>query len=137
MLSYEVVQDPRAAAALDLADDVSTLSFARLRSVGDTPLALMRNWLPPAYLDIGRDELETTGLYDALRARGAKPVVARQEIGARMPTPAERRALGIRGSQPVLTMTRTAFDVSGTAVEFSDHVYRAEDYTLEMVIDER
>ena len=37
----------------------------------------------------------------------------------------------------MLTMTRMAFDASGTAVEFGDHSYRAEDYALDMVIDER
>ena len=54
-----------------------------------------------------------------------------------MPTPAERRHLGLRGGQPVLTMTRMAFDVAGKAVEFGDHSYRAEDYALDMVVDER
>ena len=43
----------------------------------------------------------------------------------------------LRGGQPVLTMTRMAFDVAGKAVEFGDHSYRAEDYALDMVVDER
>jgi GntR family transcriptional regulator len=54
-----------------------------------------------------------------------------------MPTPIERRHLALRGGQPVLTMTRMAFDVAGKAVEFGDHSYRAEDYALDMVVDER
>jgi DNA-binding GntR family transcriptional regulator len=137
VLELQVGQDPRAAAALDLDEHTEMLSVVRLRLVEDKPLALMRNWLPPAYLDLTRVELEATGLYDALRTRGAKPVVARQSIGARMPTPAERRYLGLRGGQPVLTMTRMAFDVAGKAVEFGDHSYRAEDYALDMVVDER
>jgi DNA-binding GntR family transcriptional regulator len=131
------VRDARAAAALDLDEGSELLAITRLRLVEDQPLALMRNWLPPSYVDISREELETSGLYDALRTRGAKPVVARQSIGARMPTPAERRHLRIRGGQPVLTMTRMAFDVAGKAVEFGDHSYRAEDYALDMVVDER
>ena len=81
---------------------------------GDNPLALMHNWLPPAYSDLTREELEVNGLYAALRERGVKPVVAQQTIGARMPTTAERRALAIKGSQPVLTMSRMAFDAVGT-----------------------
>ena len=137
VLTLEVTQDARAAAALDLPSDAHLLAIVRLRLVGDQPLALLHNWLPPAYTDVTRQELETTGLYDALRTRGAKPVVARQSVGARTPTPAERRQLGLRGSQPVLTMTRMAFDSSGTAVEFGDHSYRAEDYALDMVVDER
>jgi hypothetical protein len=63
-------------------------------------------------------------------------VVARQSIGARMPTSLERRHLEIRGSQPVLTMTRMAFDASGNAVEFGDHSYRASDYTIDLMVDE-
>jgi DNA-binding GntR family transcriptional regulator len=137
VLDLEIVKEPRAAAALDLDDNTDLLSVARLRLVEDKPLALMHNWLPPEYSDLTRDELETTGLYDALRTRGAQPVVARQSIGARMPTAAERRYLALRGGQPVLTMTRMAFDLAGKAVEFGDHSYRAEDYALEMVVDER
>jgi GntR family transcriptional regulator len=137
VLQLERVQEPRAATALDLPDNTEMLSILRLRLVEDKPLALLHNWLPPEYFDLTREELEETGLYDALRTRGAKPVVARQSIGARMPTPAERRHLNLRGGQPVLTMTRMAFDVAGKAVEFGDHSYRAEDYALDMVVDER
>jgi DNA-binding GntR family transcriptional regulator len=137
VLDLEAVQEPRAATALDLPDTTELLSITRLRLVEDKPLALLHNWLPPEYFDLTREELERTGLYDALRTRGAKPVVARQSIGARMPTPTERRHLNLRGGQPVLTMTRMAFDVAGKAVEFGDHSYRAEDYALDMVVDER
>jgi DNA-binding GntR family transcriptional regulator len=137
VLALETVQDPRAAASLDVPSDTHLLAITRLRLVDDHPLALLHNWLPPAYADITREELEATGLYEALRNRGGRPVVARQSVGARTPTPAERRHLGLRGSQPVLTMTRMAFDATGTAVEFGDHSYRAEDYALDMVVDER
>jgi GntR family transcriptional regulator len=97
----------------------------------------MTNWLPPGLSDLTREELEDQGLYACLRDRGVKPVVARQNIGARMPTALERRHLEIRGSQPVLTMTRMAFDPSGNAVEFGDHSYRASDYTIDLMVDER
>jgi GntR family transcriptional regulator len=137
VIDLDVVRDARAAVALDLDESSDLLAITRLRLVDDQPLALMRNWLPPSYLDLTRDELESTGLYDALRTRGAKPVVARQSIGARMPTAVERRHLGLRGGHPVLTMSRMAFDVAGRAVEFGDHSYRAEDYALDMVVDER
>jgi DNA-binding GntR family transcriptional regulator len=137
VLSHEIAEDERAAAALDLPAGTAMLSVVRLRSAGDTPLAILRNWLPPAYADIGREELEQTGLYAALRRRGVVPVVARQSIGARMPAAAERRHLLIRGTQPLLTMTRMAFDADGDAVEFGDHCYRAEDYTIDVLLDQR
>jgi GntR family transcriptional regulator len=97
----------------------------------------MHNWLPPQYSDITREELERDGLYAVLRDRGVRPVVAHQRIGARTPTPSERRHLDLRPSQPVLTMTRSAFDALGNPVEYGDHCYRAQDYTIEVMIDQR
>ncbi len=137
VLELESVTDERAASALDVPAETPLLSVVRLRLAGDSPLAIMHNWLPPAHADLTRDELEETGLYAALRHRGVKPVVAQQSIGARMPTAAERRHLRIRGSQPLLTMTRMAFDSGGNAVEYGDHAYRAEDYTIDLMVDER
>ncbi|MBM6406029.1 GntR family transcriptional regulator [Phycicoccus sp. CSK15P-2] len=137
VVSLETVTDERAAAALDLPADSPLLRVVRVRSADDAPIAYLHNWLPPRFSDVTREELEETGLYAALRARGVKPVVARQTIGARMPTPTERRHLGIRGQQPVLTMSRMAFDAAGNAVEFGDHCYRAEDYSIDIMVDER
>lgn len=137
VLEHAIVEDERAATALDLAADTPMLLIIRLRFAGDHPLALLQNWLPPAYSDIDRAELEQTGLYAALRQRGVRPVVAQQSFGARMPNATERKHLKIRGTQPLLTMTRMAFDAAGNAVEFGDHCYRAEDYTIDLMVDER
>ena len=137
VLDLEMVSDERAAAALDLPAETGLLHVVRVRFAGDTPLAVMTNWLPPSSSDLTRGELEEHGLYAALRQRGVRPVVAQQSIGARMPTGTERRHLAIRGTQPVLTMTRMAFDAGGNAVEFGDHCYRASDYTIDLMVDER
>lgn len=137
VLEHELATDPHAAQALDLEPETPMLAIVRLRLAGESPLAILRNWLPPIFSDISPDELETTGLYAALRTRGTKPVVAHQSIAARMPSPGERKHLRIRGTQPVLTMTRMAFDADGRAVEFGDHCYRAEDYTIDLMVDER
>jgi len=120
VIEHEIRTDKRAAAALDLTADADLLYLVRVRYAGDTPLALMKNWLPPGLSDLTREELESQGLYASLRDRGVKP-----------------RHLEIRGSQPVLTMTRMAFDPSGNAVEFGDHSYRASDYTIDLMVDER
>jgi GntR family transcriptional regulator len=137
VLELRTTRDPRAAAALDLPAGTDLLAIVRLRAADGAPLAVLHNWLPPAYADITADELTGGGLYAALRARGVSPVVARQSVGARMPTRAERRQLAIVGQQPVLTMTRTAFGGTGEAIEFGDHCYRAEDYSLDLLLDER
>ncbi len=95
--------------------DTPLLRLLRLRRDGDRPLAILQNWLPPAYSDITREQLESDGLYALLRAKGGKPVVAHQRIGARPPSASERKHLGLTPSQPVLTMTRVAFDAVGGA----------------------
>ena len=137
VLVMEFATHGQAAAALDLPADTVLLRIERVRFAGDLPLAMLRNWLPPVHSHLTHDELEQHGLYAALRRKGVKPVVAHQSIGARMPTKAERQHLEIRGAHPVLTMTRMAFDAGGTAVEYGDHVYRASDYTIDLMVDER
>ncbi|MCU1537450.1 MAG: GntR family transcriptional regulator [Humibacillus sp.] len=137
VLTHEITTHEVAATALGLPLDTPLLHLLRLRRDGDRPLAMLRNWLPPAYSAISRQELEHDGLYALLRARGGKPVVAHQRIGARPPTSAERRHLGLTPSQPVLTMTRTAFDAVGGPVEYGDHCYCAQDYSIEVMLDER
>ena len=54
-----------------------------------------------------------------------------------MPTPPERKRLELARSEPVLTMTRTAFDASGNAIEYGDHCYRASAYSIDLMVDER
>jgi GntR family transcriptional regulator len=137
VLRHEPVRDEHVATALDLPADTELLSIVRLRSSDDRPLAILRNWLPPAYGDILKEDLEASGLYAVLRDRGVRPVVAHQSIGARMPTAAERRHLLLKPSEPVLTMTRVAFDAVGNPVEYGDHCYRAQDYSIEVMVDQR
>lgn len=137
LLSHGLVVDAVAAAALDLPPDTELLAVERIRLSGDQPLAVLRNWLPPPLTTVGREELETRGLYAVLRARGVRPSVAHQTIGARMPTTAERRHLAMRAGEPVLTMTRSAFDPTGAPVEHGDHCYRASAYSIEVMLDER
>jgi GntR family transcriptional regulator len=78
LLDLQTITDEQAATSLDLPGDTPLLHVTRLRFAGDLPLALLQNWLPPAYSDITADELTSGGLYEALRTRGAKPVVAQQ-----------------------------------------------------------
>ena len=76
-----------------------SLSVERLRFVGDTPTALMHNWLPPQLADISAGDLEDHSLYAILRTRGVRPVIAHQTIGARRPG----RASGACSSSPRVT----------------------------------
>jgi len=129
--------DERAAHALGLPPDTPLVALVRLRYAGDLPLAIMRNWLPPSWRDINVEQLERQSLYAVLRARGIRPVVARQRIGARNPTPAERRTLKMGRSEPLVTMTRSAYDADGEPVEYGDHCYRADQYSVDVMVTER
>ena len=128
---------PRAAAALNLPQDTPLFYVERLRLAGDIPTALMHNWLPPQFADITEEELASGSLYAVLRARGVRPVVAHQTIGARRPRSAERKRLDLAPGDPLLTMTRRAYDAAGTAIEFGDHCYRFDQYAFDVTVHER
>lgn len=136
VLSLTRERNEVAAAALGVPEDTDLVSMLRLRFDGDTPLAVMHNWLPPDFADITVEQLESDGLYAILRARGVRPSVARQSIGARNASARERRLLRLSRAEPLLTMTRRAFDPTGAPVEYGDHCYRAGQYTIEVMVHE-
>lgn len=138
VLTLEVgVTDERAARALGLPDDTPMVEIVRLRSAESGPLAVLHNWLPADYADLTREDLVDHGLYALLRARGRHPVVAHQSIGARSANASERRLLGLGKNDPVLTMSRRAYDAQGVAVEFGDHCYRSDQYAFDITVHER
>ncbi|MHA6796677.1 GntR family transcriptional regulator [Pseudonocardia bannensis] len=71
------------------------------------------------------------GIYARLEEAGHPLARFVEEVAARMPTPAERRALQLGPGVPVLTVVRTAFDEQGVAVEVCDTVKAAYAYVLE------
>lgn len=140
VLEQDEVTDADAAAALGLADDTRLLRLLRVRSADGVPLAVLQNWIPVDVLGpsaVTTATLERAGLYTLLRDRGVRPALARQSIGARMATARERTLLDLRGSTPVLTMTRSAYAADGTPVEYGSHAYRADQYTIDVLVHER
>jgi GntR family transcriptional regulator len=131
------VHDGRVCAALDLDADTPLMVVRRLRFAGTEPLALMCNWLPPRYADITCEELEQTGLYTLLRGRGGRPSVARQQFGARAASAWEAKMLGTPRRAPLLTMSRRACDGVGAAVEYGEHAYRSDSYTVDVLLVEQ
>jgi DNA-binding GntR family transcriptional regulator len=122
------------ALALTIPEGAEVTWVERLRYAGDEPLALMSNAVPVDVLRLQREDLEGHGLYDLLRAAGHEPRIADQVIGARAASSTEARLLGEMRKAPLLTMTRTAWDASGRAVEYGSHVYRASMYTFELTL---
>jgi DNA-binding GntR family transcriptional regulator len=112
------------------------LRFERLRVAGSDPIALMLNVVPIDLLEIEKDDLERTGLYELFRESGIAPHVATQRIGARKAGAGEAELLEVEPGDPVLTMTRVAYDTNGRPIEYGSHRYPAESYWFEMMLVE-
>lgn len=126
--------DGRASRILGLDPDAPLVYLKRLRSVGEGPMAILRNWLPPMWADLDLAALADHGLYNQMRVRGVVPAVAHQAIGARPAEPAERKLLELDRNDPVLTMSRRAYDSAGIPVEFGDHCYRCDRYEFDITV---
>ena len=140
--STEVLQfdahttDIRAAEKLGLPYDTPLIFVERLRTTDGVPMAVLRNWLPVSIPGLSREILAARGLYNVLRDMGIRPAVGHQMIGARRPTSRERRLLDLKAGDPLLTMSRVAFDAAGKPVEFGDHCYRYDQYYFDMTVHE-
>ncbi len=131
--SLEVRPAPdHVAEALGVPEGTEVTWFERLRYAGGEPLAIMHNAVPVDVLTLTEADLEQRGLYEMLRAAGHIPRMANQVVGARAATAAEARLLGDPRGAPMLTMTRTAWDAGGRAVEYGSHLYRASRYSFEI-----
>ena len=135
VLAAEVVAaEPDVASALALLPGEPVLWVERLRFAEEIPLALMSNYLSLRLLSAppSKEDLEANGLYQLLRAQGIQLHSAKQVIAARKATAREARLLGEPRSNPVLTVSRTSYDATGTAVELGRHVYPADRYSFEL-----
>ena len=131
--SFDIRPAPdHVAEALGVPEGTEVSWFERLRYAGGEPLAIMQNAVPVDVLTLTEADLEKRGLYELLRAAGHIPRMANQVVGARAATAAEARLLGDPRGAPMLTMTRTAWDAAGRAVEFGSHLYRASRYSFEI-----
>lgn len=110
------------------------LNIARLRLADGVPISILENTLPGEFADFTAQDLETMGLYQLLRMRGVTMRVAKQRIGARAATHQESDLLSLPKNAPLLTMTRTAFDNSGRAVEYGHHAYAPDLYSFEITL---
>jgi len=129
--------DEQTAAALGIPDGSPVVHVVRLRLADGVPIAVLDNTLPGEFGDLGADDFAQYGLYQLMRARGITLRVAKQRIGARTATAEESRLLSLPKGAAVLTMSRTAFDNSGRAVEFGQHCYSPDLYSFEMTLVEK
>lgn len=138
VVSLTVGRAPAAvAAALGLANGGRVVHLVRVRSAGNQPLAVLRNWLPVELAgDLTPEALEARGLYSLLRDRGVRPHYAVQRLGAQAASEEDAGLLGIAVGAPLVTMWRAMQDDTGRPVEVGDHVYDAAHYSVEMSVVE-
>ena len=118
--------------SIDVSDAAATdfLCIRRLRLSDDVPLAILTNYLPARY-QVSERDLESQGLYAALRAAGVNLKIAHQRIGARLLTADEAALLAETVPAVGLTAERIAYDDTGQLVEYGRHVYRATHYSVQ------
>lgn len=127
---------PEVGEHLGLEPGAPVLRFDRLRLAGADPIALMSNAVPTDLLDVGKEDLEQSGLYELFRENGLTPHIATQRIGARKAAGEEVELLEVESGDPLLTMERIAYDTNGRPIEYGWHRYPAESYWFEMVLAE-
>ena len=136
VLAYAIQNaDEEVAGHLGLPAGADVLYLERLRCTGEQPLALMHNWLPTELATaLDRDQLESHGMYELIRARGIHLRVASQRVSARAPSTSEAKLLRLARGVPLLTAERTTYDDRGVAIEFARHVYRSDSYAIEFTL---
>jgi len=136
VLGQSTGRNPKAAVALELDPDTDLIALKRLRYADGETLTIMHNWLPTRFGPISDDDLVQRGLYSILHDHGVGPIVVHQSISARLPTTEESEILEITNRLPVITVRRTAFQPGGAAVEYAEHVYRSDNYEIDLVLEE-
>lgn len=117
---------------LGLDDGDEILYLERLRFARGEPIALMHNYLPSDLIRPATEDLEARGLYQLLRAAGARLHAAHQTIGARVASHSDSELLDEPEGAPLLTMERTTHDQTGKVIEYGSHVYRASRYSFDL-----
>ena len=98
------------------------------------PVETATSYIPAAFAKGTKIEQTDTGpggIYARLEEAGHTLARFTEEVGARMPTPEERRTLQLPPGAPVLTVVRTAYDTNDVAVEVCNTVKVASAYLLE------
>lgn len=122
---------------LGVAPRTRLVHVTRLRYVGELPLAILENWIPPdspALSALTPERLKREGLYAIFRSLGLVPRTAQQTFGARNATGVERRLLGLTRADPLLTMWRTAYAEGNRVLECGDHRFRGDQYSISVTV---
>jgi GntR family transcriptional regulator len=126
--------NPVVAERLRLSENDEIVVRLRRYLADGRPIETAVSYIPSVFADGTKIEQPDTGpggIYARLEENGHVLADFTEEVGARMPTPEERRILEIGPGVPVLTVLRTAYDTNDVAVEVCDMVKVAPAYLLE------
>lgn len=126
--------DPAVAERLRIPIGQEVVVRSRRYLANGRPVETAVSYIPVPFAEGTQIEQVDTGpggIYARLEDNGHTLARFTEEVGARMPTPEERRQLDLGPGVPVLTVLRTAYDTSDVAVEVCDTVKVASAYLLE------
>jgi GntR family transcriptional regulator len=112
---------------LGLAIDGDIRELVRVRLVDEVPTAVEVALLPAWAIEQGFDG-KGQSLYEAMEARGSRPVRILQEISATAAEPFVAEGLGVEPESPVLKFVRKGLDSSNNVVEFTTSYVHADRY---------
>jgi GntR family transcriptional regulator len=128
MLKTYAAATEEEALLLELEPNAKVARLGRVRLAGDEPLAIEHAVIPADLLP----DLEQLGdsLYQALDARGNRPITGTQKIRASLATPTEAALLSIAEKSEVLRLERLTRKADGKPVEFTRSAYRGDRYVF-------
>lgn len=122
---------------LGLEAEAEVYAMERLRLVDGSPLALMRNWISATLVELDAEALCGSGLYEILRTQGIEMRLARQSVGAQKASAGEARLLHVAEGDPLLSVHTVSYAAMGQPIELGRHLYRADDFRLQVTNVER
>jgi GntR family transcriptional regulator len=117
---------PEEAMMLGVGPGERVFRLRRLRLASGTPMAIENAVVPLKFLP-DWDRLDGS-LYDALAARGHRPMRGLQRLRAVLLDEAYAETLGVATQSPALYIQRIAYLADGACVEFTRSWYRADTY---------
>lgn len=134
LLSYEVLEaDEEILTQLNVRRGEKVVKVERLRFSDGAPLAILKNIFPYSVAP-SAEEIVQGGLYATLRKGGVEIISAHQKMSARRASAKETRLLNLKRGAPVLIVQRKAYDSKGQLMEYGDHVYAAENYSVSCIL---
>lgn len=129
----QITAPERVAEHLKLRKSAKVVCRNRRYLIDDIPVELATTYVPLAIAQgtlIASPDTGPGGVYARIEEAGHELASFTEEVGARMPTPEERRRLSLPEGTPVITVLRVAYDVDGLPVELTDTVKSAPSYVL-------